>query len=391
MRSISSSDTDESSPSEAKSDSTTTEPLSGSTATTGTSKLGTAAIVLACVCAGVVIVGGVFFKRIKERATRFAGQLTFSSHEDAFISPEHADESGVTRASGASPAPPPPPMRPDEQGILPEFDLGKDQVTPQKKMGAHGLWRAEFQDRKVVALKLNPQALHLSYKKLNVALQTYAPLKHANIVAFIGSCVTSMDDVLIVVEHLEKGSLRSVLSDAKTELSWSQRVQMGVDIASGLAFLRSLEPAAPVSYNLTTKSVLCDAKLTCKLDIFDYAERLRDSKAPVLSFGDGDIAMRAPELLAGSLVTEAAEVYALGVMLCEISLRHRVFDDILTDDGPTLGDIAIAKRVAAQEIVPTPSDDASEAYRKVVAQCVAREPADRPRAAEVAQMLTQAG
>lgn len=344
------------------------------------------------------MVGAAFFRKLKERMNKYTSdQLTFSSQEAVFISPgRDTDTNGNNgsasvdeRATGASVSAAAV-KAPNEAGILPEFDLGTDKVTPQKKMGANGLWRATYEERKVVVLKLNPRALHLSFKKLNAALETYAPLKHPNIVQFLGACLTSMDDVLIVVELLEKGNLRSVLADTKTELSWTQRIQMGADIANGLAFLRRRTPPSPISYHLTTKSVLCSAELTCKLDVFEYAEAMRDSRTPVMAFGDGDIVSRAPELLSGGKITEAAEVYAFGVILCEISLRHRVFDDILDEQGPTLGDILIAKEVVAGRKTPEPASDAPDALRDVVARCVAREPSERPTAEEIASLLASA-
>lgn len=374
--------------------------LTTSTAASGESKLTTAAIVLACVCAGVMVVGATFFRKLKQRMNKnTADQITLSSNQDVFLSPARGNgddndngrlssaSASAARASSASAAVP---KEPHQVGILPAFDLGKDKVSLQRKMGAHGLWRATLEERKVVALKLDPHALRLSFPVLNAALETYVPFKHKNIVQFIGSCLTSMDDVLIVVEMLEKGSLRSVLLDEKVELSWAQRLQMCADIANGLAHLRSLDPPAPISYHLTAKSVLCGADLTCKLDIFDYAERMRDSRTPVVAFGDGDIASRAPELLDGGDVTAAAEVYALGVLMCEISLRHRVFDDVLEEQGPTLGDITIAQEVAAGKRAPEPAADAPVALREAVARCVARDPNDRATIAEIAQLLSSA-
>jgi hypothetical protein len=377
----------------------TSTPLTASSSSSSSSGISTAAIVLACVCAGVLVVGAAFFRKLKERMNKFSSgqsdQLTFSSQDAAFISPGRdnddpdrgnpasMDERPTDTSVAAAAA-----KAPNEAGILPEFDLGLDKVTPQKKMGANGLWRATYGDRKVVALKLNPRALHLSFKKLNAALATYEPLKHQNIVQFLGSCLTSMDDVLIVVELLEKGRLRSVLADTKTELSWSQRLQMGTDIAAGLAFLRQSTPPARISYHLTTKSVLCSAELECKLDVFDYAEAMRDSMTPVMAFGDGDIISRAPELLRGGELTEAAEVYALGVILCELSLRHRVFNDVLEDKGPTLGDIFIAQEVVAGRLVPEPATDSPDALRDAATRCVAREPSERPTAADVARLLS---
>ncbi|POM72770.1 TKL protein kinase [Phytophthora palmivora] len=334
------------------------------------------AIALAAACTIVIVVILSFFRRFKRKASKFVDErLTFSNREDGLLTgrgSEGESEQGLT----------------GDAKILADMDLGKDQVTLHKKLGIQGLWLGEYQDTKVVALKFVPRELNMSLDNLNAIRLSYAPLRHDNIVTFLGSSWTDREEVLIVVEHMSKGSLRAVLADEKIELTWPQQLQMSKDICHGLNFVRSVRESN-LSRNLTSRSVLVDADLTCKLDIFDYASSLRTDLVPVRSFGRGDIASRAPELLKGEEITTAAEVYALGIIFCEISSRKKLFEQVLEERGHTLGDIFIATEVVAQRLKPSPAENAPADFRKLTLRCLSYEPSERPTISEIASMISK--
>ncbi|RLN96198.1 hypothetical protein BBJ28_00001670 [Nothophytophthora sp. Chile5] len=355
----------------------TVEPESSNSADSS-SAMSSAMIVLVCACVVVVVVGAGFFRRFKRKASKFVeDRLTLTNQEDGLLSATSHGSEAETEPSLVGDA-----------KLLVEMDLGKDQVTVHKKLGVQGLWLGEYHNDKVVVLKVVPRTLHLSLKEVDAIRLSYVPLQHANVVHFLGSSFTEREEVLVVVEHMARGSLRSVLADERTELAWPQRLQMSQEICSGLAFLRSIR-GVEVSRNLAAKSVLVNGNLTCKLDIFDYASSLRTDLAPIRSYGQGDIVSRAPELLTGGELTPAAEVYALGVILCEISSRSKLFEHLAAERGPTLADIFIATEVVAQRLKPTPAEDAPAAFRELALRCLAYEPSDRPTASEVVELLSK--
>jgi serine/threonine protein kinase len=334
------------------------------------------AIVLACACTVVLVVVLSFFRRFKRKASKFVDErLTFTNREDGLLTGRGSEAEPERAPTG-------------DAKVLADMDLGKDQVALHKKLGVQGLWLGEYKDTKVVALKFTPRELKMSVKDLNAIRLSYAPLRHDNIVHFLGSSWTDREEVLLVVEHMAKGSLRSVLADEKVELQWPQRLQMSRDICSGLAFVRSLE-GAKLSRNLTAKSVLINAQFTCKLDIVDYASSLRTDLAPVRSYGQGDIAARAPELLKGEEITDAAEVYALGVLLCEISSRCKLFERVLEERGPTMADIFIATEVVAQRLKPLPAADAPAEFRALTLRCLSYQPSERPSISEILSVISK--
>uniref|UniRef100_A0AAV1V2C8 Protein kinase domain-containing protein n=1 Tax=Peronospora matthiolae TaxID=2874970 RepID=A0AAV1V2C8_9STRA len=336
-------------------------------------------IVLISTCTVVLVVVLVvvmsFFRRVKSKARKLVDKRhSLTGRDDgSFLGPGGDTPSGVMDAGDAQ--------------IIADMDLGKGQVNLHKKLGTQGLWLGECKDTQVVALKFVPRELDMSIKEVNAVRMSYVPLRHDNIVHFLGSSWTDCEEVLIVVEHMAKGSLRSVLADTKIDLAWPQRLQMSKDICSGLNAVRSIE-GINLSRNLTARSVLVDALLVCKVDIFDYALSLRTDWGPARSFGHGDIASRAPELLKGDKITAAAEVYALGVIFCEISSRSKLFEHELEERGPTLADIFIATEVVAQRLKPSPAEDAPAAFRALIVQCLCYEPSERPKLREVLDMFS---
>ncbi|KAG6954816.1 hypothetical protein JG688_00012174 [Phytophthora aleatoria] len=352
------------------------ETQSASNTSNTRSALSITAIVLASACTMVLVVVLSFFRRFKRKASKFVDErLTFTNREDDLLAGRRSEpelEHALT----------------EDAKILADMDLGKDQVTLHKKLGIQGLWLGEYQDTKVVALKFVPRELNMVLEELNAVRLSYAPLRHDNIVTFLGSSWTDREEVLIVVEHMSKGSLRSVLADDKIELAWPQRLQMCKDICSGLDFIRSTQ-GSKLSRNLTARSVLLDAQLTCKLDIFDYASSLRTDLVPVRSFGHGDTASRAPELLKGEEITAAAEVYALGVIFCVISSRSKLFERVSEERGHTMADIFIATEVVAQRLKPTLAEDAPADFRALALRCLSYVPSERPKISEILSMISK--
>lgn len=361
-----------------------TQSASSSNSSHGTVSM--TAIVLACACTVILVVVLSFFRKFKRKASKFVDErLTFTNREDDLLGGRRSE--GRTTEDHRRETEPE--HRPSgNERILADMDLGKDQVILHKKLGIQGLWLGEYQDTKVVALKFLPRELAMDIEGLNAVRLSYAPLRHDNIVTFLGSSWTDREEVLIVVEHMAKGSLKTVLADETIDLPWHQRLQLSKDICLGLNFIRSIQGSF-LSQNLTTRSVLVDAQLTCKLDIFDYALSLREDLVPVRSFGNGDIANRAPELLKGEEITAAAEVYALGVIFCEISSRSKLYGQVAEERGQTMADIFIATEVVAQRLKPSPAEDAPANFQEWTLRCLAYKPSERPTICEVLSMISK--
>lgn len=342
----------------------------------------TSVIVILSVCAVALVVVGSLFYRNRRRTPSFSGDTRSSFYEnsDMLLSPSKLESKAQTEDVPVLPSATP------AAGTVADLDLGREVIHLGKKLGIHGLRKGEYRDEPVVALRVSLRSLRISMREVNKIISSYVPFRHHNIVELLGTSMTALEDLLIVVEYMGKGSLRSVLRNPKLDLKWQDKLRMSTDICSGIDFVHSIRSTL-VSKNLTSKSVLCTNELTCKLDIFDYGRNVRDHSVPVLNFGQCDIATRAPEVLSGGPITRAAEVYALGVIFCEISSRQMPFENIISERGPTLGDLYIAREVVAQRLELKPSEDAPVEFQELAIRCLAFDPSRRPTVSEILSVL----
>lgn len=347
------------------------------------------------VAAAVILVVG--FIWVRRRKPGFDNDqpspLTFTNHNDKFLDDPEADVAApmgldMSARSTTSVA---------ACGIMNEVNLGARVITAETKLGVNGLWKADYRGETVVALRVDVEKLRERHLDIEPIVKSCMALQHPYVIDFVGTSSSLMDEMWLVVELMNNGSLWSLLQSPTIEISWEQIKKMSQRIASALAFVLSSRPASALfAPSFTSKSVLCDQRLNCKLDMFDFISGTRDFVSPSRTFGQGEIAYRAPELLdrttsavVSAAAASAAEVYALGVIFCELSHRSLLYRDILHDRGITMGEIFVARQVRAGKLFPTPAEDVPEEFASIISACVAFNPADRPTLTQIVEWLRE--
>lgn len=200
--------------------------------------------------------------------------------------------------------------------------------------------------------------------------------KHRNVVGFRGASVTPRR-LLMVMELCPGGDLKKALrADSTGRYLWYTRNanadgsrregeghMLALDIARGLAFLHAMQI---IHFDLKTPNVLLGADGAAKIGDVGMA-RFMPQDYLTSTAAAGTLAWAAPELLLGERCSQRADMYSLGVILWELC----------TGESP-------AGRRLRPLRVP---DDCPPAVRDIVHQCLERDPAARPRAAEVAALL----
>lgn len=149
----------------------------------------------------------------------------------------------------------------------------------------------------------------------------------------VGICISSLEHIYLVYEYAENGSLsdclhqpdvapdsRSVYSRSSAFLPWTRRVQIALDVASGLEYIHNYTNPSFVHKDVKSSNILLDGHFRAKVANFGMAKSA-DSSGPgpmLTKHIVGTQGYMAPEYYEHGLVTTKADVFSFGVVLLEI-------------------------------------------------------------------------
>ncbi|TXG68818.1 hypothetical protein EZV62_003753 [Acer yangbiense] len=160
-------------------------------------------------------------------------------------------------------------------------------------------------------------------KEFMAEMKILCKVHHTNLVELIGYAATD-DELFLIYEYAQKGSLRSHLHDPQnkghTFLSWIMRVQIALDAARGLEYIHEHTKTHYVHRDIKTSNILLDGAFRAKISDFGLTKlvgKTSDGEATTTKVV-GTFGYLAPEYLSDGLATTKSDVYAFGVMLFEI-------------------------------------------------------------------------
>ncbi|XP_054784525.1 lysM domain receptor-like kinase 3 [Prosopis cineraria] len=154
-------------------------------------------------------------------------------------------------------------------------------------------------------------------------MKVLCKVHHANLIELIGYAA-SHDELFLIYEYAQKGSLGSHLHDPLTKgsssLSWIMRVQIALDAARGLEYIHEHAKINYVHRDIKTNNILLGASFRAKISDFGLAKLVGKANEEEITATKvvGTYGYLAPEYLSDGRATTKSDVYAFGIVLFEM-------------------------------------------------------------------------
>ena len=182
----------------------------------------------------------------------------------------------------------------------------------------------------------------------------------------------SGEELLLVMDYVEGGSLAELLAAGPVPLGAGLRLVL--DAASGLSALHEVtDPETRrrlgfVHRDISPQNILVGIDGRARLGDFGLVKRT-DVSTTHTTVVRGKVAYMAPEQIEGQRARQAADIYAMGVVLWEVVSGERLFRGV--NDADTM------RRVLVGAVPALADRGHPAAFDGVVRRCVARDPKAR--------------
>merc|ERR1719209_1216768 len=236
---------------------------------------------------------------------------------------------------------------------------------------------------KVMVLKMNKHRSNRTNMLKEIQLMN--KLKHPNILRYEAVCVHE-GQLHALTEYIEGGTLEELCQDHEQELSWGQRMEIGLHIARGVQYLNN---QGMFHRDLTSKNVFIrkeensagggPRKLTAIVGDFGLAAEIPARAAGRLP-QVGSPYWMSPECLRGEYYDHTADIFSLGIILCEMIARVDADPDTL----PRTQNFGVEYKAFSALCPECPPD-----FLKLAFSCVSISPSSRPSVGQLISELRQ--
>ncbi|KAE9047679.1 hypothetical protein PR003_g3497 [Phytophthora rubi] len=268
--------------------------------------------------------------------------------------------------------------------------IPREKVIRQEKIsrGGYGeVYAGSFNGQRVAIKMLLPETRKRiqSVNGFLAEVKLMASLEHPRIVEFIGVAWDSLTDLCVVSEFMEGGDLRALLSRYHAEGQSSgfdyHKVKIALHVAHALTYMHSLDPPM-VHRDLKSKNILLNSDLDAKLTDFGASRERIDR---TMTAGVGTSLWMAPEMMTGEKYDEKADMFSFGVVLSELDSNALPYAN--AGKSRQGSDLVVLQLVMQGKLQVEFSESCPSIIAELGMECVTRDPAARPAAAEALYQL----
>lgn len=229
------------------------------------------------------------------------------------------------------------------------------------------LYRGRWQSNDVVARVLNipevTQRISRDFAMEFPALRVFANPHICPVLA----AVNQPPQLILISQYMPFGSLYNVVHEqSSVVIDHSQAVRFAVDIARGMAFLHTLEPAC-YRYHLSSKHVVIDEDLSAKINMADTKFSFQEvGRLYSPAWMSPEALQRDPE----KLNNRSADMWSFGVLLWELNTREVPFAE--------LSPMECGMRIALEGLRVTIPPGISRNMFRLINICLNEDPGRRP-------------
>ncbi|DBA04443.1 TPA: LOW QUALITY PROTEIN: hypothetical protein N0F65_010039 [Lagenidium giganteum] len=280
-------------------------------------------------------------------------------------------------------------IRIDENMLLHRLAQEELQIVRQIAKGGYGVvYLAHYRGDHVVLKRVlkDKSRDKVIIQRFMDEIRMCARLDHPKIVDFIGIVWTTLADLGVVIEFMDRGDLCTLLrKEGVSQPTWfgasehlPAKRSLALDVAEALVYLQSFEYAI-IHRDLKARNVLLNAQGTAKLS--DFGISREETLDETMTGEVGTVAWIAPEVLQGERYGESADIYSFGIFMAELDKCSHPYEDRIKSPtsvagGPT--NTRIAMLVSSGVLRPKMSADCPLKIQELAMRCCDGIDVDRP-------------
>ncbi|KAJ6801264.1 putative inactive leucine-rich repeat receptor-like protein kinase isoform X2 [Iris pallida] len=261
--------------------------------------------------------------------------------------------------------------------------------------GSHGqMYRGKLNDGCLVAIRCLKFKRRHSSQNFNRHIELISKLRYRHLVSALGHCFeyylddSTVSRLFLVFEYVSNGTLRNNVSgDGGQKLTWTQRISAAIGVAKGMQFLHAGILPGLFSNDLKATNILVDQNLAAKISSYNLPVLTENMKNEVVSgISSNGLKEHSGRAIHGSKV----DIHDFGVILLEIitgkPITLHIDVEMMKDQlRASMASDGAGRKVSMVDplVYKGCCKESLKTVIEVCAQCLSKEPTDRPSVEDV--------